>query len=125
MKFYLALIGLLLAVTQISAQQSHCDIIIYGRILDSNSGKGLPYATIQIDETVLGTVSDSLGAFVLPDLCAEMITLNVSHLGCTPISKTMYLRADTTLVFYMDHSDHFLNEVEIRADANTISAERN
>ncbi len=125
MKFYLPLIGLLLAATQISAQQENCDIKIYGRILDSNSGTGLPYATIQINGTGEGTVADSLGAYQLANLCAGRITLKLSHIGCAPESKTFILHSDTILNYYMDHSDHFLKEFEIVAGAERISADRN
>ena len=125
MKFYLALIGLLLAVTQISAQQTRCDIKIIGRIVDLDTGKGLPFATIQIDSSGFGAVSDGFGDFVLSDLCSGPITLNVSHVGCTPLAEKFNLSSDTTVVFYMDHSDLILNEIEIHAHANPIAADRN
>ena len=125
MKFYLPLIGFLLAITQISAQQQNCDLRIHGDVLDSNTGKGLPYATIQINSGDKGAISDSLGAYHLINLCFGKITLNVSHIGCTTVSKTFMLNRDTTLNFYMDHSDLFLKEFEIVAGVERSSAERN
>lgn len=125
MKFYLALAGLLLAVMQISAQQDQCNLNITGRILDSNSEKGLPYATVQVNESAKGAVSDTMGVFHLTDLCSGFITLNIAHIGCAPESRTFFLHSDTTVTFYMDHSDHILKEFEVVAEAERLSAGRN
>jgi len=54
---------------------------ITGTVLDGYTDDGLPGASIVIDGTSKGTASDSEGKFVINDVPAGSVTLNISYLG--------------------------------------------
>lgn len=59
-----------------------------GKVSDI-SGAPLVGATIQIEETMNGTVSDINGAFTLNDLGQEPFNLTIAYLGYTTIQRTL------------------------------------
>lgn len=76
---------LLLIITHLGFSQKsdpHKDRVeIFGHVVDQMTGEHLPYATIQIKGTTIGTVSDATGHFVLSNVPKGEQTLVVKLLG--------------------------------------------
>ena len=54
---------------------------ITGSIADSSSGEHIPYANISVIGTLLGTVADVNGYFILRDIALHNARLRVSAVG--------------------------------------------
>ncbi len=62
-------------------QETACDQVIAGKVLDLITQEALPFATISILETGQGTVADERGAFILRGICEEEVHLEVRFVG--------------------------------------------
>src|SRR6188508_3304878 len=71
---------------------------IVGRIIDSQSGQGIPYAAIQVVGTRLGTISGVDGRYTIPRVPAGTVTLQARLIGYGPKTVTgIMLAADKTV----------------------------
>ena len=105
------IIALLLAVQQIlSAQDS---FVLKGRIFDDSTNVPVPYATVYVDGTTNGTISDSTGQFVLSDVRNSSVIV-VSHVSYEP--KTITIQKDTSSVITI-----WLREKDIEISAVNIA----
>ncbi len=57
------------------------NFMLTGEIVDSKSGERIPYATVSVDGTTIGTVSDANGRFTLNGVPADTCTLSVDYIG--------------------------------------------
>ena len=62
-------------------QNQPCNFSVSGQVFDRSTKQPLPSATIQIEGTSLGTVTDMEGHFKIERLCLAEVELNVSFLG--------------------------------------------
>lgn len=99
----------LLGIGQANAQNS-CTLAIDGQVVDAETGKGLSFASVLLQESGQGAYADSVGFFSFTGICAGDYTLKVSHIGCAPQKKVFRLFGDTTLVFELDHDESILHE---------------
>jgi len=99
----------LLGIGQASAQNS-CTLAIDGQVVDAETGEGLSFASVLLQESGQGAYADSAGTFSFRGICAGDYTLKVSHIGCAPQKKIFRLSGDTTLVFELDHDESILHE---------------
>jgi TonB-dependent SusC/RagA subfamily outer membrane receptor len=76
MKTSVVFLSLLLGSCCASAQG-----IIQGRIIEAKSFKPLPFATVYLNQTTIGTVTDDKGDFILKDIRAGDYDLVVAYLG--------------------------------------------
>lgn len=71
---------------------------IVGRIIDASNGQGLTDVGVQIVGTTLGTTSAIEGRYVVPNVPAGTVTIQVRRLGYAPKTVTgILLDADRTL----------------------------
>ncbi len=71
---------------------------IVGRILDANTGQGLPDVGVQVVGTTLGSMSGVDGRYALTNIPAGTVTIQVRRLGFQPKTVTgIMLEADKTL----------------------------
>lgn len=92
-----------------------CDIRLTGEVIDRNTGQGLSYATVLHVGSGTPTAADERGFFEFSDLCEGRVTLMISHVGCSPERHVIDLTRDTSVVFYLSHSEESLATVEIAA----------
>ncbi|MEO1256270.1 MAG: carboxypeptidase-like regulatory domain-containing protein, partial [Bacteroidota bacterium] len=88
--------------------QSHgCDQVIKGRILSLETDEPLPYATIKILDTNMGSIADEEGYFIIDGICDQEIHLEVRFIGYKTIvhhhdfhhaDPVIYMAADETLL---------------------------
>lgn len=111
---------LLLATCFLYSQD--CKLILEGQVLSIYDNAPLEAAVIQVQSTNQNAVSSKDGSFVLNNLCAEKITLVISHLNCKKRIEVIDLASSTYQIFYMDHHIEMLDEVVLEEEkTNTVS----
>ncbi len=84
------IIGLFFALQQIVSAQN--TFILKGQIYDDSTNVPVPYATIYVDGTTNGTISNSTGQFVLSGIRNSSVIV-ISHISYEP--KTIVMKKDT------------------------------
>src|SRR5688500_13686300 len=107
--FFRALAVLLLLPGLAFAQFS-----LSGTVTDAATNQPLPGSSIQLSATK-GLVTDAAGAFNFTDLPAGNYTVRVSYLGFEPVSQTIELNSNQTLLFSLLKSNIRTGEVVITA----------
>jgi len=89
------------------AQDTDCNQVIRGMVLDLTTQEVLPYATVRILETDQGVAADENGAFVLKGICDVEVHLEVRFIGYKTVEHhhdfhhddpIIYLAPDETLL---------------------------
>ncbi|MBK8489528.1 MAG: TonB-dependent receptor [Saprospirales bacterium] len=112
-RFFLLL--LLLPVSTFAQSPDSCQLRLSGHLLDEHDDSPLDLATFYLVEAGVGTTSDSLGAFEIPDLCPGWHTIQYSHIGCEPGEVKIFLQKDTTILLLLEHHVKWLQSVTVRA----------
>lgn len=102
--------------------QSDCTIAIDGQVMDSETNKGLGFATVLLQESGQGVYADSVGTFSLNGICEGTYTLKVTHIGCAPEKITLRISGDTTLVLQLNHDESILHEFVVEAEREAEEA---
>lgn len=92
-----AVLAAVLAGSMVSAQAPTTGRVT-GRILDGNTGQGVPDVAVQVVGTTLGAMSGVDGRFALPSVPAGTITLQTRRLGFAPkqVSEVVVTAGATT-----------------------------
>lgn len=101
MKHFCSIV-LLLCTLSIYPQDS-CSISLQGKVIDQHKSVALSDAHVFIQEINKGQIADSLGYFQFDNLCPGTYTLICSHLGCSPVKKTIQLIKNKTISIYLVH----------------------
>ncbi|MBC8156345.1 MAG: carboxypeptidase-like regulatory domain-containing protein, partial [Bacteroidetes bacterium] len=81
-----AFVGLLLLVGVIQAQSQS---VIRGRVLDASTNKPLPFATVYINASMLGTTADGDGQYQLTGLPTRTVEVVASSVGFKTLRHTL------------------------------------
>ena len=108
----------------ISVSAQDCNITLSGYVIDSGTQEPLEYANVLVEELSLGSVTDSTGYFVIDNLCPSHIHISFSHIGCEAQRLHLDIETDTTVIYYLDHTDHVLHEVSV-TDRKSPTATQN
>lgn len=94
------------------------DANIVGHILDKNTGEHLPFITVVLQGTMLGTTSDASGHFYLKNLPQGEFVLEVSAIGYRTIQRPVTLKKGVTveLNFHMEEEAIALGGVVVTAN---------
>ena len=97
-----------------------CEATIHGHVTDSNSKEHIPYITVTIDGTTVGTTTDLTGHYTLYHAPTGKLKVTVSAIGYTSKTKEIEVEcgSDITLNFETTES-------QISLDAVVVSANRN
>ena len=68
------------------------DANIIGHVLDKNSGEHLPYITIALKGTTIGTVTDATGHYFLKNLPEGNFRMEVSSVGYKTLTRDETLK---------------------------------
>lgn len=98
-----------------------CKYIFKGKILDSINKVPIESASIYLKNLNKYTLSDKNGFFKLKGLCEESIELEIRHLACKPILKTIYLNDNLNRTFFLQHYSERLEEVILKSTENNTS----
>ena len=104
------------------AQEKH-DITITGHVVDKKTGEHLPYITIFLRGTTLGTATDATGHYFLRNLPEGTFTLQMKSLGYKTIERQVELKGKMTLEvdFEAEEDVSALDEVVVSANRNETS----
>jgi iron complex outermembrane recepter protein len=113
--FLLFLPGMLAAQSPKNcARDCSCDMA--GRVMDLATKQPLPYATIQIKGTSIGTIADDEGVFHLHNLCLNEFDLQISFVGYKTVVHHHDLHHSDPII-YLSPDDMQLESVVIEGQA--------
>ena len=95
---------------------------ISGKVLDAKSKKAIEFATVWIEGTGIGTITDANGHFLLPNLPEGSYDLVVRCLGYTESKKNVALTSNTEVIIYLSELSLALDEVTITAEKSVQEA---
>ena len=99
MKFYMMLCSLALCSLSLHAApdgKRGSDAMIVGHVIDRNTGEHLPYITLTVKGTTLGTTTDASGHYLLNGLPAGEQTIVVQSIGYATAERSVVIRPNTT-----------------------------
>jgi hypothetical protein len=115
-KCLFTLIAILSIYTTLSGQQNTGSI--KGRVFNSKSNEGVPYATVQIWGTSTGAITDDDGKFILANLKPGFAELRVSSVGFKPYISSAVMVTNSHTV----NVDIPLEEAEVNVGEVVIKA---
>lgn len=85
-----------------------------------SKGEHVPYVTVSIDGTTIGTSTDATGHFQLIDLPIGELTMRVSGVGYKSVTRKVTTKANTTeeIKFIIEEDPLQLETVVVTADRN-------
>lgn len=107
--------------TQILISQN---TVIHGIVLDSISNQSIEYATVRVDGTTNGTLTDKNGRFTIIHSGKENKII-ITIMGYTPKSLTVKKNQTTTLEIKLSADGVQLKEVEVRRGKEKYSKKNN
>lgn len=123
MKRIFLLAGILLCLhTALQADETaprKSDANLYGHVVDLLTGEHLPYATVGLEGTTLGTTTDATGHYFLKNLPVGEFTVEVQVLGYKPLQKTVTMKAGQTAELNFE-----VEQTRITVDQVVVSANR-
>lgn len=96
------------------AQNKDCDCCVSGKILDVDTNKSVPFATVLVQDTQKFTQTDSNGDFVIEGICPDDYTLIISCLGYSEVSQEHHHDKDGHPHFYLKQEITGLDEVMVQ-----------
>ncbi len=81
--------------------------------MDESTGDALSYANVFIEESGAGVSTDSTGFFLFEDQCAGHIHISITHIGCEEEYIHIDIERDTTIIIYLDHTHHLIEELDV------------
>ena len=97
-----------------------CEATIHGHITDSNTKEHIPYITVSIDGTTIGTTTDATGHYTLYHVPVGKFTVSVSAIGYASQSKEIEVECGSDINLNFETF-----EEQISLDAVVVSANRN
>lgn len=100
--------------------------LINGKVLDANTRKGIPFATVAIQGTTIGTTTDADGNFKLEKVPEGFVRLTASCLGYKPsLSADIFVTKEKApyVEVFLDPTSMEIAEVEIKAPSFVRKAE--
>ncbi len=97
-----------------------CEATIHGHITDSRTKEHIPYITVTIDGTTVGTTTDATGHYTLYHAPVGKLKVTASAIGYTSKTKEVDVECGTDLILNFETT-----EEQISVDAIVVSANRN
>lgn len=93
-----------------------------GRVLDMKSKKAIEFATVWIEGTGIGTLTDANGSFLINNLPDGNYEIIIRCLGYTEKKEKIHLRNNTDMLFYLSETSLALDEVTVTAERKANDA---
>jgi len=77
--------------------QEHTDANIFGHVKSSSDGEHIPFATVYIEGTTIGTTTDETGHYMLIDLEPGTLVLVAKSMGYSTVRDTLEVTAGKSL----------------------------
>lgn len=82
---------------------AQCTFSLVGKVIDHHDRDPLEFAEIYIPELKRGTLTDSLGNYIIAGLCNGNYTITCKHMGCEDITMPVTINGNTLQNFYPEH----------------------
>ena len=97
-----------------------CEATIHGHITDSRTKEHIPYITVTIDGTTVGSTTDATGHYTLYHAPVGKLKVTVSAIGYASQTKEVNVECGSDLLLNFETT-----EEQISVDAIVVSANRN
>ena len=97
-----------------------CEATIHGHITDSRTKEHIPYITVTIDGTTVGTTTDATGHYTLYHAPVGKLKVTVSAIGYASKTKEVDVECGSDIILNFETT-----EEQISVDAIVVSANRN
>lgn len=104
--------------TEVNVRDTDANIV--GHVTDKDTGEHLPYVSVLLKGTTLGTTTDATGHYFLKNLPEGTFTLEVSSVGYKTESRTVRVKKGQTLELNFE-----IAEDRVALDGVVVSANRN
>ncbi len=94
----------------LNARAGACIYTLSGRIMDTDTGEPLAFATLYIASIGKGAVCELDGTYHLDSLCAGKYELSVNHIECEPRRLKLAITGNQTLNLNLPHAAYVLRE---------------
>ena len=124
--FYTIALALLVCASA-QAQDDHnhgigkkCEATIHGHVIDYKSNQHIPYITVTVDGTTVGTTTDATGHYTLYHAPVGKLTVSISAIGYESKSQEIEVEcgSDIQLNFETTESNISVDEVVVSATRN-------
>lgn len=107
-------------------RKKNTDTNLFGHVLDASTNEHLPYVTLMVKGTTVGTTTDASGHYMLKNLPVGKYTLIVRFVGYDTLEKEINLVQGKTLEldFSLKPSQFSLNEVVVSANRNETNRQK-
>ena len=102
------------------AKGEQCEATIHGHITDSRTKEHIPYITVTIDGTTVGTTTDATGHYTLYHAPVGKLKVTVSAIGYASKTKEVDVECGSDIILNFETT-----EEQISVDAIVVSANRN
>ena len=116
-RIFLTLLVTVLSAPMLWAQKS--DAHLYGHVIDRETKEHIPYATVLIEGTTIGTTTDSSGHYFLENLPVGTWCVKVQLIGYEAAAQEVEIRRNTS-----QEINFILSERGISMDEVVVSASR-
>lgn len=122
-KIHIILTITLLIISQLSyPQKIKTDANVFGHV--TSEGKHIPFATVVVKGTTIGTVTDATGHFRIINLPPGEIILEASMMGYKPKLRTFTAKENTTVEIKFELEPDVLSLEEVIITANRSEQKR-
>ena len=97
-----------------------CKATIHGHVIDSRTKEHIPYITVTIDGTTIGTTTDATGHYTLYHVPVGRFKVSVSAIGYANQTKEVDIKCGDDILLNFETT-----ESQISLDAVVVSASRN
>lgn len=104
--------------TEVNVRDTDANIV--GHVTDKDTGEHLPYVSVVLKGTTLGTTTDATGHYFLKNLPEGTFTLEVSSVGYKTESRTVRVKKGQTMELNFE-----IAEDRVALDGVVVSANRN
>lgn len=93
-----------------------CDFTIRGNINDLHDGSPVYGALVRIENSDIFTQTDETGRYLLQGVCSGYLVLVVEHPQCNSLKRKLFIEADDSINFDLEHHINELDEIIISDD---------
>jgi len=114
---------LLGSICVVHADEDRTDANIVGHVINKHTGAHVPFVTVIIKGTTMGTATSENGHFQLNNLPEGEVVVRVQGIGYKPVEKTFVAQANHTkeLNFVIEEDVLTLEQVVVSANRNEIN----
>jgi outer membrane receptor for ferrienterochelin and colicins len=121
-KLYTIVVLLILCNVMLSGQTTRTDANVTGHVICN--GEHIPFATVVIKGSTIGTMTNETGHYNLINLPAGTHTIRVQALGYRPMEKEITIKNNITLEVNFDISEDILGLEEVVITGNRNEKDR-